>query len=849
MNVVEQFLGQGVLPFVGREGEIERILDFWRGTVDSQRLRLLLLTAEAGAGKSRLLEESVAMIENDGGVVIHAKLYPEGTNDLTSLLTQALQRKKKDQRVPGIRAAEEVKGIVPSLQRLSRLRPLLLVIEDLHLMPEEALPDLTTLLSQLADETISVLGCARPVQMQARSRLESFLVDTLEMKGLSPNAIAKLWKELFADEPKNWVPSALHKATFGNPLALRSAIRALIHGRGVEQRSASQIWKLNISQQEFEGLVHQSVSLVVEGLVAQLTPELRQKAARLAMLGEVFARESAEYLLGSTEALDQLQATGLLLLSGYPASSLAGYIPDAPRFNSDGSYPGSRSPLIAFTHSLLHNYLVAEVEGDAVALCELLSRNLPLYSLVPLRLLRSVQIAEEISGDVLSNSFQRVIIVAQRFDRTSNWKEGHNVWETARHLLSFLKERIPPEEYHYINVVFLTVQLSIWRRERGSKRWLDTLEKGIEATENYSREWEAYARILLWAYWGEYYGRVDYQNTFTAEKNAREVLERFPDQKYRPSWVYHLEMLTLIALQVDDEERIADMQQEFDTFLADPTLPPEIRSSLIQRLAKFFLMYFSTQEELAERVASLELIEEEVDELSPFFGTSKSYFLLSIGRFAEAEELARRLITISYDLGEWGTTLTAASVRAMAAVATGASIEFAAKELKEGIELVEQNKSVGGMTIAANAFLHILLFLGIERPEQALRQLFDLSIDQLTNQQLALIGIWNHDLESASILLKEDHINQLYLKGERVKVWKDLLDPETPLSFEGLDRLMKREILELRDILSVQGASTFGWQCKFLKRIEVPSSQRRWMYWSEVWSGWPASSLIYTRRR
>ena len=52
MNVVEQFLGQGVLPFVGREGEIERILDFWRGTVDSQRLRLLLLTAEAGAGKS-----------------------------------------------------------------------------------------------------------------------------------------------------------------------------------------------------------------------------------------------------------------------------------------------------------------------------------------------------------------------------------------------------------------------------------------------------------------------------------------------------------------------------------------------------------------------------------------------------------------------------------------------------------------------------------------------------------------------------------------------------------------------------------------------------------------------------
>ncbi|MCB9214270.1 MAG: hypothetical protein H6616_00230 [Ignavibacteria bacterium] len=50
MNRVEQFLQHGLLPFVGR-GEIERILNFWRGTVESQHLRAFLFNSRGEVEK------------------------------------------------------------------------------------------------------------------------------------------------------------------------------------------------------------------------------------------------------------------------------------------------------------------------------------------------------------------------------------------------------------------------------------------------------------------------------------------------------------------------------------------------------------------------------------------------------------------------------------------------------------------------------------------------------------------------------------------------------------------------------------------------------------------------------
>jgi len=49
------FLNHGILPFVGRDSELERLVRFWSSTIDAGGLRTALLVGEAGIGKSRLV--------------------------------------------------------------------------------------------------------------------------------------------------------------------------------------------------------------------------------------------------------------------------------------------------------------------------------------------------------------------------------------------------------------------------------------------------------------------------------------------------------------------------------------------------------------------------------------------------------------------------------------------------------------------------------------------------------------------------------------------------------------------------------------------------------------------------
>src|SRR4051812_32522268 len=84
------FMNHGILPFVGRQQERDRIMAFWRATVDAHGLRMLLLGGEAGVGKSRLVEETIATVMSEGGAVVHARLYPGAATSVAPLLAHAI---------------------------------------------------------------------------------------------------------------------------------------------------------------------------------------------------------------------------------------------------------------------------------------------------------------------------------------------------------------------------------------------------------------------------------------------------------------------------------------------------------------------------------------------------------------------------------------------------------------------------------------------------------------------------------------------------------------------------------------------------------------------------------------
>lgn len=58
----------------GRTKEVARLRDAWAAAVVGEP-RLLLLTGEAGIGKTRLATEVVALAETTGGLVMQARCY------------------------------------------------------------------------------------------------------------------------------------------------------------------------------------------------------------------------------------------------------------------------------------------------------------------------------------------------------------------------------------------------------------------------------------------------------------------------------------------------------------------------------------------------------------------------------------------------------------------------------------------------------------------------------------------------------------------------------------------------------------------------------------------------------
>ena len=802
MNQVGEFLHQGRLPFVGREEEMEHILDFWRGTVESQRLRVLLLTAEAGAGKSRLLEESVKRISEEGGVVVHAKLYPEAANDLANLLAQSLNSGTETRTLVGSRSDQTISDVTGALRRVSRLRPTIIVLEDLHLLASEALSDLAALLGGLSDETLSLLTLARPVQLQARGLLENYLTETIEMKGISREAIQSLWSELFDTRLKEKELTILEDATFGNCLALRSALRAALQAGAIQQRGNSSAWRLGVLIPEFESIIRQSVSLVVEGLVAQLTPQVRENISRIAMLGEVFAHETAVKVINSSEGVEELMKTDLLVQAVHPVTP----IPGLPSSSTVASYPTSRFPLLAFTHSLLHNYLVKESRADAQTLCTILAEELPLYSLLPFRLLRNCPIVDDLDGELLKMSIHRGFVVAQIIDRTSNWHEGYNVWRTVEYLLPFLEGRISDEEYRVRQVMTATIRLSLLRRELHSDTWLNALNDAMEMTEEMENERVAKGRLMACLHWLELYSRKDYTASLQVQEMVESVLEKYPQLKYDVSYVYYLESLASAMERADDKEMLRKVEAMSKELIEDNKLSEYVRTVAKRRLLQFSLKTFSSSEEINERRKLLELIEEEVDEEDPYYGVTKSSFLLKSGSLTEAADLAERVSKHCQDRGIWLNALLCEATRSIARAGSG---EPLADLVKRGVQIIMESSGEESLKTIQTSITNHLMHVGLYRGElgviEKMSDEIGASIHDLTPQHKGVLGIWRQNLEEASNLITKEHADNLAFNQATLNAWCFTLDQENRGDVSKLYALLEEPMIYLSDLLKING--------------------------------------------
>ena len=663
-SILDQFLRRGLLPFVGRQPELARVVSFWQTTPEAGRLRAGLVLAEAGVGKSRLLEEAMKQIEDAGGAVIHAKFYPEGTNQLAPLLAQSIGVSGVGitllrGMVEGTRPA-----VIAALRRIGRLRPAMLVLEDIHLIDPESAGELAMLLDALADETLSVLALARPAELRVRPILERYLVERIDLQRLDGAAVAAIWSALFGATADSQTTELLHGLTQGNSLALRSCLRTAIES-GALQKGGNGVWQFTAPMQTLRTTLRQTVALLAEGMVLHLTARERHAAERLAWLGEVFAHEAAQQLLGDAEPiLQELIQKGIVATTAVSVRPLAGVPPRAG--NPHVPYPASTAPLVAFTHTLLHRHLVESSSPDPDLLIELLQLVVPLYSLLPLVLLGQTVGRCTLPVERMFAVAERARYIAWMYNSVQDFESGVKSLETAEAIANHCGHafdaglRMRWERNLLLHRVSLT-------SHRFDAEYHAAAGKLYQRTTEHPTEPTVRLDVLM------YYlnSRHNAETMAIAWSEVYQIAQDHPDVVATAPFQNALAVVANHATSIADSELLRNCTTLIHSLLdSNSQLSQEVKASIRARIFPTFLSLYSTPEELANRMEIFAMLEGPVTQHErERLHIRRISFLAHTGQLREVLARTEKAIRIYSEQGDWHPALYCSMDRLIAIAA------------------------------------------------------------------------------------------------------------------------------------------------------------------------------------
>ena len=390
-------------PLVARRAERARLAESWR-VAQSGSAQLVLVTGEAGIGKSRLVEELRSWCAHGGAVTAEARAYPaEGGMTYGPLvawlrserIATRLRRLDRAHLADLARLLPELLAEVPDLARpeplpeseqrqrlfgaaaraiLAAGTPLMLVADDLQWYDGNTLRFLHYLLRSEPEAQLLVAATARREEVDAHHSL-SELVAGLEALGrLSEIALGRLSREetallaeRIAGSPlADTEADRLYGESEGNPLFVVEALRA---GRGAAAAPGSG---------------------KVQGVITSRLAQLSDPAAELLGVAATIGREfTAQVLADAGDAdeqvfvggLDELWRRGLVRAHGPTAYDFshgkireAAYLALSPaqrRHNhlrvAQALESGRAADLDAVAGQVAAHYQAAAAAGEAVA--------------------------------------------------------------------------------------------------------------------------------------------------------------------------------------------------------------------------------------------------------------------------------------------------------------------------------------------------------------------------------------------------------------------------------------------------------------------------------------------------
>jgi DNA-binding CsgD family transcriptional regulator/tetratricopeptide (TPR) repeat protein len=336
-----------LVPLVGRDAEVEALalaLDAAAAGV----ARVVALVGDPGVGKSRLVEESMALARSRGYLTLHAIASPLHADLHYGVVVEALRplmrtveagaRTRLVEGLPdlgklfdglglpappplgdaGMERTRLFEAVCRLFERLTRQQPVLLAVDDLQWADPASLAMLHYVIQGLVDHQLLVLITRRTGESSSQLDL---LMSSLRHSGpltereigyLDTTGVTSLACGLLADEPPSTLIRLLVDRTRGLPLFVRALVRMLVDS-GRLYRSGGR-WVLG--QQAVDD-VPPEVTVLLRSRIDALVSADREVFDTLAVAGGTIGHDLLLTLgLGEAEllgSLKRLRDAGLLV--------------------------------------------------------------------------------------------------------------------------------------------------------------------------------------------------------------------------------------------------------------------------------------------------------------------------------------------------------------------------------------------------------------------------------------------------------------------------------------------------------------------------------------------------------
>jgi class 3 adenylate cyclase/tetratricopeptide (TPR) repeat protein len=348
-----------VVGVVGRETELSVVLEAFKRVAAGGGREVLLVSGEAGLGKTTLLAEAARVAFAEGACVLFghceedlATPYQLFTGALGHLVTHARHEQLAEHveswgpelallvpalasRLPGLQASRATDAdteryqvfaaVVGLLDTVSQAQPVVLVLDDLQWADRASLQLLQHVLAVDHPMRVLVLGTYRDAELSRAHPLNDALaglhrsgeVGRLELAGLDDAGIVSLMEAAAGhalDDTAVRLARALHRETDGNPFFVSEVLRHLAETGAITHDAVTGRWVATATLEAMA--LPASVRTIIGARVGRLGPDAERVLSLAAVIGRDFDLDvlAAAAAMAHDDVLDILDAAAAATL-------------------------------------------------------------------------------------------------------------------------------------------------------------------------------------------------------------------------------------------------------------------------------------------------------------------------------------------------------------------------------------------------------------------------------------------------------------------------------------------------------------------------------------------------------